>query len=250
MMIPFSNSIFNIGDKVSRNVLVSTDHGLMIVNRFDSNHECVGHSQWLLDHGNCNTVEVNDCFQAIKHIQSPVIFDVGSNIGTITMWLAKLFPQGEIYSFEPQRQIFYQLCGNISINNLYNVQAFNMALSDSKDNLKVSEPDYFIQQDFGTFSLIESKVISSNKTLIVYSDTVDNFISTNFIEKIDLLKIDAEGMDVKVLMGARKTIENCKPVIYIEHFDNKTSCLDSIINFLEPYNYFFDQRKNNLLCQV
>ena len=146
----------------------------------------MGHSQWLLDHGNCNTVEVNDCFQAIKHIQSPVIFDVGSNIGTITMWLAKLFPQGEIFSFEPQRQIFYQLCGNISINNLYNVQAFNMALSDSRDNLKVSEPDYFIQQDFGTFSLIESKVISSNRTLIVNSDTVDNFISTNFIEKIDL----------------------------------------------------------------
>ena len=90
MMIPFSNSIFNIGDKVSRNVLVSTDHGLMIVNRFDSNHECVGHSQWLLDHGNCNTLEVNDCYQAIKDVTNPIVFDVGANIGTISIWLSKI----------------------------------------------------------------------------------------------------------------------------------------------------------------
>ncbi len=250
MKIPFSNNFFNVGDKIARNVLVSTDQGLMIVNRFDSNAELVGHSQWLLDHGNCNTVESNDCYQAIKHIHSPIIFDVGSNIGTITMWLAKLFPQGEIYSFEPQRQVFYQLCGNISINNLYNVHAFNMALNDKKESIRVLEPNYFLNQDFGTFSLIESKIISSNKELIVNSDTVDNFISTNLIQKIDLLKIDAEGMDIKVLIGAKKTIENFKPVIYIEHFDNRTSCMDDIINFLESYNYFFDQRKNNLLCQI
>ena len=83
--------IFNIGDKPRRNVLVSTDHGLMIVNRFDCNHEQVGHGQWLLDHGNVSTIEASYCYGAIQDIQNPVIFDIGANIGTITTWMANSF---------------------------------------------------------------------------------------------------------------------------------------------------------------
>ena len=52
----------NLGDKVHRNVLLSCDHGLMIVNRFDCNQEQVGHGQWLLDHGNTSTIEAFNCY--------------------------------------------------------------------------------------------------------------------------------------------------------------------------------------------
>ena len=121
MKIPFDKKIFNINDFPRRNVLVTTDQGMMIVNRFDKNSQNDGHGQWLLDHGNCNTSEVNDLYQVIKYKNDPNIFDVGSNIGTISIWLAKIFNYGKIFSFEPQRQVFYQLCGNIAINNIYNI---------------------------------------------------------------------------------------------------------------------------------
>jgi len=247
--IIFNNHSYFIGDKPRRNILVHTDQGMMIVNRFDCNQEYVGHSQWLLDHGNCNTVEVNDCFQAIKHIVEPVIIDVGANIGTISLWLAQLKPMGKIYSFEAQRQVFYQLCGNIALNNLYNVEAFNYAVGENNDIITVFEPNYFSNNDFGTFSLIEEKIPTTSSKITVPLINLDYFIKNYHVKKVDLLKIDAEGMDLDVLKGSKNILEEYSPTIYIEHFDNRYSSLKEIQDFLKPYNYQFDIRKNNLLCQ-
>lgn len=247
--VVFNDKFFNIGNNVKRNVLVNTDQGLMIVNRFDYDHNQVGHGQWLLDHGNCNTVEVNDCYQAIGHIFDPVIFDVGSNIGTISVWLAKIFPKGQIYCFEAQPQVYYQLCGNISINNLFNVDAFNLAVSSETGFLEFKEPNYFKNNDFGTFSLIEEKIDTSSKTKVVQSTTLDMFVSNYQIKKVDLIKIDVEGMDLNVLKGSVNILNEFLPVIYIEHFDNRKSMLDDIKDFLKDFNYNFEVRKNNLLCQ-
>lgn len=245
----FNTKYFNVGNKSNRNVLVSTDQGSMIVNRFDYDVEEVGHSRWLLDHGNCNTLEVNDCYQAIKSVVDPIIFDVGANIGTISIWLSKFFQLGHVYSFEPQRQIFYQLAGNIALNNLYNIDVFNYAVGSKEEMITVNEPNYFSNHDFGTFSLLEEKIPSTNKKLTVPCITLDNFVKNYKIPKVDLLKIDAEGMDLEVLKGSINIIENFSPVIYVEHFDNRVSQLNSIQDFLNSFNYSFDIRKNNLLCQ-
>lgn len=245
----FNTNFYNVGDKPARNVLACTDQGLMIVNRYDYDHQEVGHSRWLLDHGNCNTLEVNDCYQAIKHIHNPIILDVGANIGTISLWLSKICKLGHIYSFEPQRQIFYQLAGNIAINNLYNIDAFNYMVSDQMGTFKTKEPNYFTNYDFGTFSFIEKKVDVTDKDLIVPCITLDWFVENFEIPKVDLIKIDAEGMDLQVLRGSIKTIEKFSPVLYVEHFDNVNSYLKEIEEFLYPYDYSLDLRKNNVLCQ-
>ena len=245
----FNTDVFNVNNKAARNVLVSTDQGLMIVNRFDFDQHEVGHSRWLLDHGNCNTLEVNDCYQAIRHITTPVVFDVGANIGTISIWLSKILKLGHIYSFEPQRQIFYQLAGNIALNNLYNIDVFNYAVGSTEGMITVNEPNYFSNYDFGTFSFIEEKIPCTNKKLTVPCITLDNFVKYYNVPKVDLLKIDVEGMDLEVLKGSMNILENFSPVIYIEHFDNRVSQLEEIQSFLSTYNYSFDIRKNNLLCQ-
>jgi len=246
--IIFTSDVFYIEDKPRKNVLVETDQGMMIVNRFDSNHHQVGHSIWLLDHGNCNTVEVNDCYQVIKHIENPIIFDVGANIGTISIWLSKMFKTGHVYSFEAQRQIFYQLAGNISINNLYNIDVFNLAVGSENGYINVKEPNYFINNDFGIFSLIEEKLPTTNKNLVVPLITLDTFVKEYEIPKVDLLKIDVEGMDINVLKGSINILEKYQPIIYVEHFDNITSNLTNLKNFLSNFNYNFETRKNNLLC--
>lgn len=244
----FNTKFFNVGNKPRRNVLVNTDQGIMIVNRFDFDKEEVGHSRWLLDHGNCNTLEVNDCYQAIKDVTNPIVFDVGANIGTISIWLSKILHLGHIYSFEAQRQIFYQLAGNIAINNLYNIDAFNYAVGDREKIIHVKEPDYFSNYDYGTFSLLEEKIPTSGKNLIVECITLDNFVLKQKIPKVDLLKIDVEGMDLEVLKGSINILNLFAPAIYVEHFDNKTSMINELQEFLSEFNYSFDIRKNNLLC--
>jgi FkbM family methyltransferase len=242
--------IFNIGDKVYRNVLLSCDHGLMIVNRFDCNHEKVGHGQWLLDHGNTSTIESFNCYESIKDLSEPVIFDIGANIGTFTTWMAKAFPRGTIYSFEPQRSVFQMLCGNAAINNLYNVYTHNIGLGKENTKIEFEEPDYFEKNDFGTFSLVEPVISQTTKNkIVVQINTLDWFIDYYSIPKVHLLKIDVEGMDMDVLIGATKTIQKHFPVIFIEHCDNRKTIINDIKKFLDQFEYDYIVVGNNLLCK-
>lgn len=242
--------IFNIGDKIHRNVLLSCDHGLMIVNRFDCNHEQVGHGQWLLDHGNTSTIEAYNCYKSIKEFSEPVIFDIGANIGTFTTWMAKAFPNGKIYSFEPQRQVFQMLSGNAAINNLYNVYTYNIGLGKENTKIEFEEPNYFEKNDYGTFSLVENVIKqTTNNKIVVQINTLDWFVEYYNIPKIHLLKIDVEGMDLDVLMGATKTIKKHFPVIFIEHSDNRKSIIEDIKKFLNTFDYVYETIGNNLLCR-
>lgn len=240
--------MFYINDKVNRNILVSCDHGLMIVNRFDCNHDQVGHGQWLLDHGNTSTVEAQKCYDAIKHKKQPIIFDVGANIGTFTTWMSRIFPNGKIYSFEPQRAVFQMLCGNVAINNMYNCYCYNKGLGKENTTIAINEPNYFSKNDFGVFSLIEEKIESTQDRLIIDIETLDSFVHKYQIQKLDLIKIDAEGMDMDVLIGGSRTLIEMKPVIFIEHSDNRSSIKEKIISYLNEENYYFEQVGNNLLA--
>ena len=241
--------IFNIGDKVHRNVLLSCDHGLMIVNRFDCNQEQVGHGQWLLDHGNTSTIEAYNCYQSIKEFSEPVIFDIGANIGTFTTWMAKAFPKGKVYSFEPQRQVFQMLSGNAAINNLYNVYTYNIGLGKENTKVEFEEPNYFEKNDFGTFSLVQDLITEkTNNKIVGQINTLDWFVECYKIPKVHLLKVDVEGMDLDVLIGGSKTIKKHLPIIFIEHCDNRKTILEDIKKFLNQYEYNYEIIGNNVLC--
>jgi len=239
-----------LNDKIRRNVLVSTDHGLMIVNRFDCNHEDVGHGQWLLDHGSASSIEAHETYSCLSNISNPVIFDIGSNMGTYATWIARGFPEGKIYCFEPQRLVFQLLCGNIAINNFDNCHIFNMGIGSKDEFIEVSEPNYFSKEDFGIFSLIEDKIPNKSgvKTMVQIMK-LDTFVETYKIPKIDFIKIDVEGMDIDVLRGAENVLKRYNPCIFIEHSDNRNSILDELINFLSLDNYTFKVIGNNLLAK-
>lgn len=241
--------IFSIGDKVHRNVLLSCDHGLMIVNRFDCNHENVGHGQWLLDHGNASTIEAANCFAAIKDLNEPIIFDIGANIGTFTTWIAKAFPNGKVYAFEPQRAVFQILSGNAAINNLYNVYTYNIGLGKVNTKIEFEEPNYFSNNDFGMFSLVEKMVTESGDKIVVQINTLDWFLEYYNVPKVHLLKIDVEGMDLDVLVGGTNTIKKHLPVIFIEHCDNRKTILEDIKKFLDQFDYGYTVIGNNVMCK-
>lgn len=243
----FDLRLNKLSDRIRRNVLVHTDHGMMIVNRFDNNNG-VGHGQWLLDHGNSNTVECQICMNYITR-ENPIIFDIGANIGTFSTWFATTFPEGRIYSFEPQPQVFNMLCGNMAINNYSNVRAFPYGLSDIEGKITINEPDYMISNDFGTFSLIDKKLPTTENLFTVELKTLDWFVDFYHIGMIDLLKIDVEGMDLQVLHGGVNTLKKNRPVIFIEHNDNVSTRMQEIQDFLLQFNYQFTCIGNNLLCR-
>lgn len=241
--------MFVLNDKRSRNVIINCDHGTFIVNRFDCDREYTGQGRWLLDHGNVGTIEAQLAYSNIKNKENPIIFDVGSNIGTFTSWMSRAFPNGKIYSFEPQRLIFQMICGNMAINNLDNVYIFNSALGNKNKTIEFEEPDYFQNVDYGTFSLKKEVLEKKSKYKnIVDIMTLDFFVEKYKIDNIDFIKIDAEGMDLEVLLGAEKTIKKLMPGILIEHSNNEISILDDLMEELSKYNYNFEVHRNNLLA--
>ncbi len=245
----FSTDTFKVGNKVNRNILLSCDHGLMIVNRFDCNSNRVGQGQMLLDHGNVSTVESVYCHDSIKHIENPVIFDIGANIGTFTTWMAKAFPLGKIYSFEPQRSVFQMLCGNMAINNIYNVHAYNFGIGSTYCILRTKEPNYFKNVDYGTYTLNTNASLERvDQDLNIEVRPLDLVVDQYGVTRVDLIKIDVEGMDMDVIYGGIETIKKFRPKIFIEHIRNGTSIKDEIIQVLTPYQYDFRLIDNNILC--
>lgn len=197
-------------------------------------------------YGEWSDVEVT-LFKEILTPDSNVV-EVGSNIGMHAVPLAKFIPQGRLICFEPQRIIFQQLCCNLALNNLTNVETYRMGVSNSQGKQWIESSDYSESWNYGSFSLdkgfstegeFEGKV-SQDEIEIV---NLDHFSPVQRLNRLDLLKIDAEGFDIAVLEGARKTIAHFNPYIFIEiHADSFENTLKAIEK-LGYQAYWFASRR-------
>ena len=138
-----------------------------------------------------------------------VVIEVGANIGAHTVHLAKLVgPQGAVLAFEPQRVIHQLLCANVALNELFNVHSFHAAAGRAPGSLKVPPLDYAAENNFGGLSLGGA---STGEDVPVV--TLDGFN----LPAVRLLKVDVEGMEADVLLGARQLIARHRPVLYVEN---------------------------------
>jgi FkbM family methyltransferase len=212
-------------------VLLDTDHGSMIVNRFDYNRSFddryYGVGAQLMETGHYDMREVEmlkailDCRR--DHYKDGVVaIDGGANIGVHTVEFAKhMIGWGAVLSFEAQERIFYCLAGNIALQNCGNARAIWGAL-DAQDGgeLAVPVPDYSAPGSFGSFELRERL---GNENI---GQPVDYGKPTSWVPRIsidalqmprvDLIKLDIEGMELDALAGAVETIKRCRPVLFIE----------------------------------
>jgi FkbM family methyltransferase len=177
-----------------------------------------------------------------------VVIDAGAFIGTHTVALAKMVGHyGFVYAFEPQRMIYNILCGNIALNNLLNVKCLNMGLSDTPGKAFIPLLDPSVPQNFGALDLGHF-----GEGDVVPITTIDNLN----LRGCNLIKADVEGMETKVLKGAKDTIKKFKPFLYIENNRKETSektiktiiglgykAYWHILNYYHPDN-FFGNKKN------
>lgn len=155
-----------------------------------------------------------------------VIVDVGANIGNHTVFFANICEANKVYSFEPQKNIYDILLKNVQINMFNkNVNLFNMGVGReiSKGSVKIID-----NKNFGMSKLEKSK--EGN----IYIDTLDNMLFEKE-KKIDMIKIDVEGMEMDVLMGAEKILKEYKPILYIEAATD--DYFNEISNYLKKFNY-------------
>jgi FkbM family methyltransferase len=172
-----------------------------------------------------------------------VIFDIGAYIGEVTKIYGKLFPSAKIYCFEPFDGSFQKLA-SLSDNKL--VHPYQMAFSDQlgKTKLYVNEDltcnSFFPRPKSGpTYYSRKAEHVGQ---IEVDSMTIDAFCEQKDIEHIDVLKLDVEGAELRVLKGAcDKLSKRAITLIYTEvmfavHYEG--GCMfHEIAGFLEQYGY-------------
>ena len=171
-----------------------------------------------------------------------MVFDVGANAGEYSYVFEKLSGAGFVYSFEPIPKLFNELKRLFPKVNLYKI-----ALSD-KENITQFKIPVIDGSKFETRGKLDVDYIEpgelSSEMIEVECKTLDLFVKENSIKRLDFIKIDVEGHELKVLHGADKSIKLFNPVMLIEierrHHDFS---INKIFDHIESLNYtmeFYD----------
>ena len=191
-----------------------------------------------------------------------VAIDVGANIGTHTLAFASAVGEaGSVLAFEPQRLAFQMLCGNLAINCMINVRCLQKAAGARNGRARIPALSPYEPSNFGAVAIGEESSAGEDVEVI----TIDSLK----LKSCRLIKMDVEGMESEVIRGARETILEHHPILFVEN--NTTDAASRTIAAIREIGYrawwhlalyynnanFFNNRENvfakfkpeaNLLC--
>ena len=172
-----------------------------------------------------------------------IIFDIGAADGRTSEHYHQLFPNATIYAFEPLPKSFQKL-KDFASDKKY-IIPINKALSD-----KEGEVEFHITALDDASSLLKPQKTGSSfdrhveldSKIKVKTTTLDVICATYNIEKIDILKLDAQGAEILVFNGAKNLLDNhLIELIYSEinfiHIYDEMALLHEITTLLETNDY-------------
>lgn len=139
---------------------------------------------------------------------SNVIIDIGASYGYLSLvWAHTVAKQGQVYSFEVNPHVFECLNYNVQSNHCKNrISVINQPVFSSSIPIPISDGP-------SASNLKEGKSDFHNLRQAV---SVDDFVKANQINRVDLIKIDVDGPDYEVLIGAERVLHEFKPIVIIE----------------------------------
>jgi FkbM family methyltransferase len=149
-----------------------------------------------------------------------VVFDVGGHAGQFAKLFAKMARRGQVYSFEPGGYPRSILRLAIAANRLGNITIVSKGLGDQSGTLTLNTPlKPGGVRRFGVAHLGQHAETQPAKTEVVPITTIDLFAAERGIERLDFIKLDVEGWELRVLSGGAETSESRRPAMLIELVD-------------------------------
>lgn len=142
------------------------------------------------------------------------VIDIGANIGQYTLLAAeRIGNSGRVISFEPADDNFDILQRNVEMNGFGDrVQLIKNAVGSS-----IGICEFVLATDGGSNSIYQKSTNQSTvKRINVPCVTLDSIFMSQDFDRVDLIKIDAEGADFEVIKGAQKTLKKYHPVLFVE----------------------------------
>ena len=173
-------------------------------------------NQW-----NNEIVDIINMF--VKQYNLKHFLNIGSHIGTVCLPISKNIEK--VTAIEAYDSTYQHLLKNIELNNITNIETFNIAIGDKKEEVNFLKTTdrlinnmggmHVITQIDKQFNLRSSIIVDNEKKCLMYPlDEVDK------IDNFDIVLVDIEGMDARFLFGAKNKILKNKPIIIIEIWDD------------------------------
>jgi FkbM family methyltransferase len=166
-----------------------------------------------------------------------IVIDAGANIGIFSLFAANIALDGEIYAFEPLGATFQILQKNAESYN--NIHCFQRGLGDVD-----AEKRFYVSVGQTTGNTFEDSAIMETETKpddfgrseVAKIITIDEFVLDHKLSRVDLIKIDTEGYEERILRGAKETIKKWHPALVMSAYHNPVDMgtLPALINSISP----------------
>ena len=237
-------------------VLAASSHGPLIVNRFDYNRDgnrLFGVGGEILEWSAFDPQEVDLLLTLLnsrrRHFGDGVVLvDCGANIGVHTVESAvAMSGWGQVLAIEAQERLYYALAGNIALNNCFNASAIHAAVAAQDGAMRVPVPDYLQPGSFGSLELKPQGTAEFIGQPIDYSPGATREIRSLRLDslalpRLDVIKIDVEGMEQEVLAGGHALLAKHRPILLIEWLKSPK---DQLRRTIESFGYrVFESGRN------
>jgi len=179
----------------------------------------------------------------LQNLGLRVILDVGANTGQFAKEIRKILPEAKIYSFEPIKECFEQL--NESMETDKNFEAFNFALGDKNETMKINKSSYTPSSSILEMADVHKTLFPHTKESGLEQIKVkrlDDIINLISLEKEILIKVDVQGFEDKVITGGIETFKKARVILiensFVELYKNQP-LFDDIYEKLKSLGFVY-----------
>lgn len=190
-------------------------------------------------------------YALLPHNKYFVVFDLGAQTGSFSL-MAKFFPHSTWHAFEPIEEAVIELKRNLLLNEIFNVVVNQIAATDYSGIVTLYMPN---MHEWGLSTIGDNvQRFSTVMKRDVACIDLDSYVIQHAIKRVDFMKLDTEGSELKILKGAQKMIQRDHPVILMEYNEiNMKQCnilKSEVHEFLTKHGYEWKLvSPEDILCQ-
>ena len=173
-----------------------------------------------------------------------VVIDVGSNIGDNTLLACKkVGTSGKVLSFEPLSETFLTLTRNLQLNEITNCVYFQKAVGKNPGLANLYKTNLSGTMGHLDPSLNGKNLIKRDEIEVV---TIDDVLTSEHIDTVNMIKIDVEGFEHEVLLGCLQSFKENKIKkilceVHFKYLESKGKSEETIYDLLHEHNFTITQ---------